>query len=85
MQGKPSCKNPLRVVLRSVGGERNSRQRALRVTLKGQEKEISALTYKMNATFYAPPSQEYLAIIREGYRDFGLDQNFLIQAFEESI
>ena len=58
---------------------------SLRVILRGQEKEISALTYKMNATFYAPPSQEYLAIIREGYHDFGLDQNFLIQAFEESI
>ena len=58
---------------------------SIKIILKGQEQEISSLVYMMNSKSYAPPSEDYLMLIREGYRDFGLDPNILSQALADTI
>ena len=46
----------------------------LRVRPEGAAEDIEALVYRMAATHRAPPEPDYLAVIREGCRDFGLDE-----------
>lgn len=42
------------------------------------------LVYQMNRTGFSPPAIHYLEIIREGYRDFGLPEEYLNRAVEEA-
>ena len=46
--------------------------------------EVEALIYRMNREGYAPPPEDYLADIRDGYRDFGLPEGGLDAAVELS-
>lgn len=46
--------------------------------------ESHVLIYVMNSTGIMPPSEYYLHVIREGYRDFGLKQKHLNDAVEAS-
>ncbi len=45
---------------------------------------LECLIYRMNRDGYAPPPGEYLAIIRDGYHDFGLSDATLDAAVELS-
>lgn len=42
------------------------------------------ITYTMNHNHIAPPSQTYADVIRDGYRDFGLNTSFLDEAIMHS-
>ncbi|MEI7610068.1 MAG: gamma-glutamylcyclotransferase family protein [Rhodospirillaceae bacterium] len=53
------------------------------VQLAGGE-GLECLIYRMNRDGYAPPPEDYLAIIREGYHDFGLPDAALDAAVELS-
>jgi len=51
----------------------------------GDTKE-QALVYIMNdVRKVAPPSRQYMMTCAEGYRNFGLDNTFLIEAFNRSL
>lgn len=51
----------------------------------GDTKE-QALVYIMNdVRKVAPPSRQYMMTCSEGYRNFGLDNTFLIEAFNRSL
>lgn len=51
----------------------------------GDAKE-QALVYIMNdVRKVAPPSRQYMMTCAEGYRNFGLDNTFLIEAFNRSL
>ncbi len=54
------------------------------VTLDGATTEQRALIYLMNSGGYYPPNERYLATIRKGYRDFGLNVKALNKAVKES-
>ena len=43
-----------------------------------------ALLYVMNSKGIYPPTQQYYDIVRQGYRDFGLDMDYLHKALAES-
>ena len=45
---------------------------------------LECLIYRMNREGYAPPPEDYLAIIRDGYHDFGLPDAVLDAAIELS-
>ena len=45
-----------------------------------KEKICGMMTYLMNSNGYAQPSDFYLGIIQQGYRDFGLDATELYYA-----
>ncbi len=45
-----------------------------RVLREGAPEPVEALLYRMTATRLEPPDSGYLALIREGCRDFGLDE-----------
>ena len=45
---------------------------------------LECLIYRMNRDGYAPPPEDYLAIIREGYHDFGLPDTTLDAAVDLS-
>jgi gamma-glutamylcyclotransferase (GGCT)/AIG2-like uncharacterized protein YtfP len=49
------------------------RRVTLPVRLEGAAEDVEALVYRMTATHTAPPEPGYLAVIRDGCRDFGLD------------
>ena len=51
------------------------------VQLAGGE-SVEAMLYRMNREGYAVPPEEYLAIVREGYQDFGLSEAVLDAAVE---
>ncbi|MEI6984571.1 MAG: gamma-glutamylcyclotransferase family protein [Rhodospirillaceae bacterium] len=53
------------------------------VLLAGGE-AVEVMLYRMNREGYAPPPDDYLEIIRDGYRDFGLPENYLDSAVELS-
>ncbi len=53
------------------------------ITLAG-DNAVEAMLYRMNREGYAVPPEEYLAIIREGYRDFNLPEPLLDAAVELS-
>ena len=44
------------------------------VSPDGAAEPVEALVYRMTATVEASPEPAYLAVIREGCRDFGLDE-----------
>ena len=43
------------------------------------------LIYQMNRAGLSPPAAHYLGIIREGYRDFGLPEEYLDRAVREAV
>lgn len=45
---------------------------------------VECMLYRMNREGYAPPPDDYLELIREGYRDFGLPENHLEAAVQLS-
>ncbi|MEI6557510.1 MAG: gamma-glutamylcyclotransferase family protein [Rhodospirillaceae bacterium] len=45
---------------------------------------VECLIYRMNREGYAPPPEDYLAVIRDGYHDFGLPDAVLDSAVELS-
>lgn len=49
---------------------------------EGEETVDDALIYRMQASYYAEPGVEYLASIKEGYRDFGLPARALTAALK---
>jgi len=50
------------------------------------DKKEQALVYIMNdVRKVAPPSRQYMMTCAEGYRNFGLDNTFLIEAFNRSL
>ena len=56
----------------------------LGVSLNG--KLVTAMTYVMVANYgIAPPSRKYFDVISEGYKNCGLDLNFLLEAKKHSI
>lgn len=55
------------------------------IKLSVQGKKKSALIYLMNSEGIFPPSKGYVDTIREGYRDFGLDQKYLDDAIEHAF
>ena len=56
----------------------------LDVNLKG--KVVTAMTYIMVANYgIAPPSRKYFDVISEGYKNCGLDLDFLFEAKDHSI
>tara|TARA_B100000900_G_scaffold406377_1_gene417306 strand:- start:174 stop:662 length:489 start_codon:yes stop_codon:yes gene_type:complete len=42
------------------------------------------LSYKMNSYNINPPMEMYYNVIKQGYKDFGLDMNYLTEALEHS-
>jgi hypothetical protein len=64
------------VALKGGGAYRKETIRVL-VTVGGVEQEDDALIYVMNRSIRRMPSTEYLATIREGFANFGLDKQFL--------
>jgi len=61
-------------------------KRYIEISLKEKGKPVvrKALLYVMNRDWYAPPGDWYAAIIRQGYRDFGLDNAALTAAIAEA-
>jgi hypothetical protein len=57
-------------------------KRYLLLRVDGAEEEC--LYYKMASRGIMPPAQGYLAVIEQGYRDFGLDLSRLERAVEHS-
>jgi AIG2-like family len=57
-------------------------KRYLTLGIKG--KPHKCLVYKMNERGVMPPPEAYLGVIAQGYRDFGLDLNFLDHALAQS-
>ena len=48
--------------------------------------QVTAMTYVMVAKYgIAPPSRKYFNVISEGYKNCGLNSNFLLEAEEYSI
>lgn len=56
----------------------------LAVKRRGVPEEESVLVYVMNSDGIMPPFDDYLAVIEDGYRDFGLDLAYLGRAVEHS-
>lgn len=54
------------------------------ITLEYQGKRRPSLLYLMNSDAIYPPSRYYVDIIRQGYRDFNLDQSYLDDAIRRS-
>lgn len=52
------------------------------IVLKYQGKPKNALIYLMHSDGVYPPSKDYVETIRQGYKDFGLDDNFLNTAIQ---
>jgi len=49
-----------------------------------KEDILGMMTYRMNRTNISPPSEVYFNTILEGYRDFGLDEDLLWKALDDS-
>ena len=56
----------------------------LYLTLSVKGKQHRCMYYKMNEKGVMPPPEPYLEVIAQGYRDFGLNMNYLDQALEHS-
>lgn len=54
------------------------------IDLKGFPGEEQLMLYVMNSSGIFPPSERYLAIIRRGYREFGLPMRYLNNALHRS-
>lgn len=55
------------------------------IVLRYQGKPHNALIYLMNSDGIYPPSEYYLETVRQGYKDFGLDETFLDTAIRQSF
>lgn len=55
------------------------------IVLKYQGKPHNALIYLMNDNGIYPPSEHYADTLRQGYKDFGLDQTYLDAAIRQSF
>jgi len=58
------------------------RREFFRVLIRGEARDV--LIYRMNSDDIFPPGAGYLDAIREGFRDFGLDQTPLRAAVEHA-
>jgi gamma-glutamylcyclotransferase (GGCT)/AIG2-like uncharacterized protein YtfP len=77
----PECEE----ALDAYEGLRSGLYRKIYVALpKPIRGEYQIMLYVMNSTGIMPPSEYYLGVIREGYRDFGLKQKPLNDAVEAS-
>ncbi len=47
-----------------------------------QGEDVRIMAYTMNSYRFCPPSESYLECIRQGYRDWGLDQGILTEALD---
>jgi gamma-glutamylcyclotransferase (GGCT)/AIG2-like uncharacterized protein YtfP len=56
----------------------------IRVRLVKTNKIANILVYQMKRGGYMPPDEYYLNTIAQGYRDFGLDLNYLDMALQRS-
>ena len=56
------------------------RRVVLPVRFEGASEDVEALVYRMTASHAAPPEPGYLAVIRDGCRDFGLDEAPVLRA-----
>jgi hypothetical protein len=54
------------------------------ILLKWGEERRPALIYLMNSQGVFPPTQSYVDRVRQGYRDFGLDEAYLDAAIQRS-
>lgn len=52
------------------------------IIFEGEKRK--ALVYLMNSDGVYPPSAEYANIIRRGYKDFGMDQKYLMDAISRA-
>jgi len=55
------------------------------VKIKLENQEITGMVYVMNYKGIAPPNQMYYNIIKQGYKDFEIEETALEQALIESI
>ena len=55
------------------------------IVLKYQGKAHNALIYLKNDDGIYPPSQAYLDTIKQGYKDFGLDEAYLDEAVKQAF
>ena len=69
---------------RYEGVSSNSAYRKEVCDLKGFPGEKQLMLYVMNSTGIFPPSESYLDVIREGYREFKLPLDLLDKAVEHS-
>lgn len=58
--------------------------RDLNIRLRWRGQPERALVYLMRSEGIYPPSQHYVDTIRQGYKDFGLDETYLNEAIEHS-
>lgn len=59
-------------------------KRYFTIAIRGVPEPLDVLYYKMNSRGIMPPSEHYLDIIAQGYRDFGLDLTYLERALEHA-
>lgn len=55
------------------------------IVLKYKSERTPALIYLMRSEGVFPPSEGYANMIRQGYKDFGLDESYLDEAIERSF
>jgi hypothetical protein len=55
------------------------------IVLKYQDRPRNALIYLMRSDAIYPPSQSYADTIRQGYKDFGLNEKYLDEAIARSF
>lgn len=58
------------------------RKELLEVTVNG--KRVFAMVYIMNESLLFPPKDSYYQTIRQGYRDFGLNESILEEAMTDA-
>lgn len=59
--------------------------REMGIKIEYRKKVYSPLVYLMCSRGVYPPAEDYVARIRQGYRDFGLDQSYLDAAIVDSF
>lgn len=66
-----------------VGSGFYYKERGIKLRFRGEEH--SPLIYLMRSMGVYPPSASYVDSIRDGYKDFGLDESYLDQAIVDSF
>jgi len=66
-----------------VAGGFYYKERGIKIRYKGNDEH--PLIYLMNSVGVFPPNQSYVNTIRQGYRDFGLDETYLDNAIKHSF
>ncbi len=59
------------------------RKEDIEVEINGEKQKCMA--YVMNSGEISPPSKQYFECILQGYRENGLDTDYLVKALEQSI